>query len=243
MRVRVPPAGRDSRATLAARVVDQGPAHDVMVLRSRPVAAAHRLATPPVIDGRLDEWPGAPAFRLGGDVPDTVRVEKGYGGAADCAAEVRLGWDASALYLAVSVTDNAPSQTQTGATMWQGDCLQLAFRNGPPNPASGYEGSEHEVGLSLGPNGPEAFQWMPGGVACAGAAVAVTREGTVTRYEAAIPWSALGVKDMRAGRRLAWSMTVNDNDGEGFRGWLEWTPGICGSKDSSAFGWFEAVEP
>jgi hypothetical protein len=71
----------------------------------------------------------------------------------------------------------------------------------------------------------------------------VAREGAITRYEAAIPWSALGVTGMQAGRRLAWSMTVNDNDGEGFRGWLEWTPGVCGDKDSAAFGWFEAAAP
>jgi hypothetical protein len=38
-------------------------------------------------------------------------------------------------------------------------------------------------------------------------------------------------------------MTVNDNDGDGFRGWLEWTPGVCGGKDSSAFGWLTLTAP
>jgi hypothetical protein len=71
------------------------------------------------------------------------------------------------------------------------------------------------------------------------AKLVVTRTGDTTVYEAAIPWSALGIKDPRTGKRVSWSTTVNDNDGEGFRGWLEWTPGVCGGKDSSAFGWLE----
>ena len=71
----------------------------------------------------------------------------------------------------------------------------------------------------------------------------MVRDDVATVYEAALPWTALGVEGMRQGRRLAWSLTVNDNDGNGFRGWLEWTPGVCGGKDSSAFGWLEAAQP
>jgi hypothetical protein len=243
LRVRVPPADRDRRVTLAPRVVEPAPTHDVLVLRSRPVATARSLEQAPVIDGDLDEWTGEPALRLGGAATDSVRIEKDYGGAEDCSAEVRLGWDATTLYLAIAVTDNLHFQSESGFQLWRGDCIQLAFREGPPNAAAGYDGSEYEIGLSLGPNGPEVFQWMPGACACPQARLAVRREGSVTRYEAAVPWTALGVKPMRPGRRLAWSMTVNDNDGEGFRGWLEWTPGICGDKDSAAFGWFEAGQP
>ena len=53
---------------------------------------------------------------------------------------------------------------------------------------------------------------------------------------AALPWAALGPWRPAAGATVGWSFTVNDADGEGFRGWLEWTPGICGSKDAAAFG-------
>lgn len=242
LRVRVPPAAHESRATVRARVVEDGPAQEVQVLKSRPVAAAPQAGSPPAIDGRFDDWPqDSVVARLGAPAADTVRIEKDYAGAADCSADVRAQWDAANLYLAVAVTDNAQHQSESGFQLWQGDCIQLAFRNGPPNPATGYEGTERELGLTLGPKGPEAFEWMPAAAPCAGVQLAVVREGSVTRYEAAIPWTALGVRDMRSGRRLAWSMTVNDNDGDGFRGWLEWTPGVCGAKDSSAFGWFEAI--
>lgn len=242
-RVRVPPADRDGQATVSARVVEPAPSAELTVLRSRPVARALRRDVPPVLDGRFDDWSGEPALRLGEGGSGSVRIEKEYTGPGDCSAEVYLGWDPEMLYLAAAVTDNSHAQTETGPGLWQGDCLQLAFRPGPPNPGSGYDGTEAEVGLTLGPGGPEVFRWMPAPGPCPGARLAVVREDSVTRYEAAIPWAALGVRPMQAGRRLAWSMTVNDNDGTGFQGWLEWTPGICGGKDSSAFGWFEAVEP
>jgi len=243
LRVRVPPAAQESRVTLQARVVEGGTAHDVQVLKSRPVAAAPRAAKPPVIDGRFTEWSGGPLLRLGAPAGDTVRIEKDYGGPADCSAEVRAQWDEANLYLAIAVTDNVQFQEEGGFQLWRGDCLQLAFRNGPPNRSSGYDGTEREIGLTLAPQGPLAFEWMPAAAPCRDVRLSVVRDGTVTRYEAAIPWTALGVQDMRPARRLAWSMTVNDNDGAGFRGWLEWTPGVCGDKDSSAFGWFEAVAP
>jgi hypothetical protein len=243
LKVRVPPASADQQASFKARVVEEGTRHDLLVLKSRPLASARRWATPPTLDGSLTEWSGEPTLHLGAPAAETVKIATGYGGAADCSADVWVGWDESALYLAVAVTDDVQRQDESGFQLWRGDCIQLAFRNGPPNPTSGYEGSETEVGLTLGPQGPVVFQWMPGAAPCTEARLAVRREGTVTRYEAAIPWSTLGVTGMRVGRRLAWSMTVNDNDGEGFRGWLEWTPGVCGSKDSSAFGWFEAAAP
>lgn len=243
LRVRLPAASQSTQASLQVRLVEAASAHEVQVLASRPLALARRAAAPPVIDGRLDEWTLEPSLLLGGDAADTVRITDAYGGAEDCAAAVRLQWDDQALYLGVTVTDNVHHQTETGPLVWRGDAIQLAFRNGPPAAAAGYDGTEYELGLTLGPQGPEVFAWMPEQRLRTDIPLAVVRTGTETCYEAAIPWSALGVTGLRAGRRLAWSMTVNDHDGEGFRGWLEWTPGICGNKDASAFGWFEAVEP
>jgi len=37
------------------------------------------------------------------------------------------------------------------------------------------------------------------------------------------------------GERLAFSFLVNDNDGTGRKGWIEWTPGIGASKDPTRF--------
>jgi hypothetical protein len=236
-----PKSGDMRSERLAARFVRDAAVQPVTVLPARPEVSAPFLATPPVIDGTLTEW-GAPVIELGGDATHTVKIAKDYGGADDCSGTVRVGWDNGHFYLAAEVRDNAFFQAESGAQLWQGDCIQLAFRSGMPNPRPEFDGTEYEVGLTQGPNGPVMFQWMPAAQPVDGGKLAVVREGTVTRYEAAVPWSALGVARPVPSLSLTWSLTVNDNDGDGFRGWLEWTPGVCGGKNSSAFGWLRLVQ-
>ena len=235
---RTPRTKADNQVTLSAFFAENSTPVSLLLRKSRPIAKAAKIAKPPVIDGRLDDWTSEVQVRLGG-AAGGVQIKKDYGDEADCAATYRMAWDRDFLYLAIEVTDNAFFQDQEGFTIWQGDCIQLAFRAGAPNPKQGYDGSEFEVGLTKSPNGPVMFQWAPGAAAVKDGKFAVVRGPSATVYEAAIPWSALGVKAPSSGKRVAWSTTVNDNDGEGFRGWLEWTPGVCGGKDSSAFGWLE----
>jgi hypothetical protein len=239
----VPPMQSTQTVHLAARIVEHAAEAQVTVKKSRPRAEAVFLSAPAKIDGDLAEYADAPEIVLGADRPDTVKISKDYGGADDCQASVRLAWDKDNLYLAATVRDNALYQDESGFQIWRGDCIQLAFRNGPPNRDTGFDGSEHEVGLTLAPDGPLMFQWMPGERPVENGSLAVVRTAGRTVYESAIPWSALGITGARSGRRISWSMTVNDNDGDGFRGWLEWTPGVCGGKDSSAFGWLTLTAP
>jgi len=51
-----------------------------------------------------------------------------------------------------------------------------------------------------------------------------------------VPWAALPGVNHTPGAVNAFSMTVNEADGDTFGGWLQWTPGICGGKDASQFG-------
>ena len=104
---------------------------------------------------------------------------------------------------------------------------------------AGYDGREREFGLALASDGqPLVYQWM-GGLANARldtAPVRITRDGDTTRYRAALPWSAMLLKPPRPGETITFSFTVNDNDSDHLRGWLEWSSGVCGGKDSSRFG-------
>ena len=240
LRCRAPVSQSTTQRTLSACFVEQAAERTVTVRKSRPRIDCAHFTQPPQVDGDLREWAERAALELGG-AGDSVKVEKDYGGREDCSARVMVGWDAQRFYLAAEVTDDVPYQQEDGYQMWQGDCIQLAFRDGPPNREAGYDGTEFEVGLTRAPNGPLVFQWMPAGEPLSDGKLAVVRQDNVTRYEAAVPWTALGVATPGAGKRISWSLTVNDNDGEGFRGWLEWTPGVCGSKDSSEFGWLTLV--
>ncbi|MBT4815726.1 MAG: hypothetical protein HON70_08515, partial [Lentisphaerae bacterium] len=238
LKCRVPDTSAASVARIDARILEQAGSTSVNVLKSRPRTTAKHATALPKIDGILQDWPAEPALTLDPAQPDCVKISEGYKGAADCSARLRFAWSKTHLFVAAEVRDDVHHQEEKEFQIWRGDCIQLAFRQGPPNPKTGYDGTEFEVGLTQGPDGKAVlFQWAPGARALTDGQLAVVQAKGTTVYEAAIPWTALGVTNVRPGSRTSWSMTINDNDGEGFRGWLEWTPGVCGAKDSSAFGW------
>ena len=67
--------------------------------------------------------------------------------------------------------------------------------------------------------------------------LAVVNKGTKTYYEARIPWTTLLKSGLQptAGQEMAFSYLINDNDGEGRRGWIEYTSGIGETKNTELF--------
>jgi hypothetical protein len=61
-------------------------------------------------------------------------------------------------------------------------------------------------------------------------------------YEVALPFCDLTNLEGDDGERFGLSFLVNDDDGAGREGWLEWTVGIGAGKDPSAFGQATLVE-
>ena len=57
----------------------------------------------------------------------------------------------------------------------------------------------------------------------------------VTTYEVVIPWSTLGFQGSPKGKCMGFNVLVNDDDGKGRRGWINWAPGIGEWKDPSLF--------
>lgn len=66
----------------------------------------------------------------------------------------------------------------------------------------------------------------------------ITRRNGKTIYEIAIPWTELFGDDYVLDKNtvFGYSMLVNDNDGKGRRGWIEYNSGIGAQKDSTLFG-------
>ena len=94
-----------------------------------------------------------------------------------------------------------------------------------------------EFAISADDKGPYIYSW------CAKAAglqpnpkIAITGGDGEIIYEAAIPWEDLKIPKPLSGKMLGLSFVVADNDGDGLRGWLEWTPGIFNFKDASEYG-------
>ena len=64
-----------------------------------------------------------------------------------------------------------------------------------------------------------------------GAEVAVRREGTVTRYEAKIPFGSFGLSDKALADGIRFNVFVKEDDGKGSDGWMEFLPGMTERND------------
>jgi hypothetical protein len=191
---------------------------------ARPVLEAPRREDG-APDGDLAEWGDEGCALLTGFDALTGRPE----GTADLSARACAAWSPAALWLAVEVVDDRHQNDEPPQTRWDGDSLQLALDvAGDAVAGAGYDEDDIEWTLALS-NGESALavEAGPG----QGAAGAVRREGDRTRYELRVPLEGLA-----AGRALRGSFLLNEDDGQGREGWLEWTPGIGRAKEPWRFG-------
>jgi trimeric autotransporter adhesin len=188
---------------------------------------------PITVDGALDDLTGATAIDLDTQGTRTLSPD---GGAADLGGTVWLTYDEKNLYLSAKITDDVHAQFSTGNLTWNGDSIQLGVSNGAPGEQ---KPAFSELTMALTSNGPELWRGSalldaPGPVD--GAKVDITRDETakVTDYEVAVPWARLdGIQP--SDRILSASLVVNDNDGNGRKGFIEWGQGIATSKDDGLF--------
>jgi len=235
----------------------------------RPQAISYFFKDAPAIDGNINEWiKMAPSIVLDGTKKTQVKIGSDYQtaaektgvnnanldlaakeardkaaqyqGAADLSMKLYSGWDDENFYFAAKVFDDVFFQQNTNELMWNGDGMQFAFHFGKPNPAKNYDGTETSMTVALTRQGPVVWQSNPDKGVCKTATLSVIRNETeeTTIYEGRIPWKKIGLKDVNT--PITWSVTINDRDGKNDAlGWMEWTPGIGGKKDSSSFGWLK----
>jgi hypothetical protein len=183
---------------------------------------------PVVKNGQADHWSGLEAMGLPAD--NSQVYVTGWGGASDLSAKVKFAYDEENFYARFEVKDQV-HRGITGSSMWSGDSIQMAFS------ADG-AAYETEYGLGLTESVPEVWRWAAGNAQLGKETVALTaarnEAAQTTVYEAAFPWKAL-FKEKPADS-FQFTYLINDNDGSGRRGWLQWTNGIGLGKDSAQFG-------
>lgn len=187
---------------------------------------AVRMPKTPVIDGDLSDWAGIPVVTLKGK-EFCVRSKEYFDPGLN--AKLRYSWDKSALYIAAEVEDRTFIQEYDGFMTWKGDCLQLAF-NMDPGKTEETTGNVLadtgtvkrricEIDFALTKKGPEAFRTSTFDIkkfpvdllTKQQLQLAVTRQGDMTVYEAAIPWGTLGLTGTPAsGEFIGTAITVND---------------------------------
>jgi hypothetical protein len=240
------PTGRGGEVAfeLSARLFD-GESEERTTRTIRYLVAAAR-PEPFVADGQLDDWDAVTPVEIG-RTPDQ-REFVDWGGPEDCAARWWCACDARALYFAAEVRDDRHHQPDDGRTadaLWRNDSIQIGLDvAGDAQLVSNvpqYDGvNDVELGLGLAPSGPVVYAWenprhRTGLLELADCAIVRDEQAKATRYEAAIPWPVLGAEDAPREQWMGLNVLVNDNDGEGRRGWLQWAPGIGHTKDAGQF--------
>ena len=182
------------------------------------------------IDGNLSDWAGVPVwkdikFETGNPGGGPEKSFEPWGGGTwsgpdDHTVAFMYAWDADALYLGISVTDDYHNAPPDG---WNGDAVQLALE-GTGTREKGLDLILYNV--ALGADGKLIQENQePSGTGLGAGDVAIVREGNKTNYE--VRFSAAQHGAMVEGRSAGASICVNDGDegGQaGQKGWGGWYP-------------------
>ncbi len=215
----------DNRLTFQASFRDQaGNAAETNAVLSEMVA----VYGSPRMDGDSADWARARFLHM-----DTADYAVGLVPWMDWNLSARFAtmWDEQYFYFLGIVTDNVFHQDREGSLMWEGDGFQIGFDAVHARERVESGKGQHLFGLARTNRGDETWSWptAPGekdeGAGDIRFAFQKRNDGTFV-YEAAIPWTRLEPIHPRNGAQFGFTILLNDNDGGGRRGWMEWTPGI-----------------
>ncbi|MFZ2654282.1 MAG: sugar-binding protein [Victivallales bacterium] len=185
-----------------------------------------KSSNPIAVDGSLLDWADAVPVYCDKDEQKNLPL---FTGANDLAVKAYLMWDDTYLYFAVDVDDDKYCQNETKSSVWLGDSVQCIF-DVPETEKIPF--SEYEIAMTK--KGPSIYAASGAPVEDIKLAISKKEGSEGFTYEMAIPWKTLKINPAE-GKELGFTFLVNDNDGNGREGWIEWTPGIAVSKDPSTF--------
>lgn len=165
---------------------------------------------------------------------DPTKTHMVWRDTTDLSANVTLDVRDDKLLLSVNVRDDKHVQPGTGGNVWQGDNVQIAMM------IPGQQGM-WEFGLThLANSQPEVFTWSaPRNFRETELTPQISlhtrREKTFTVYQASIPLKALGMNAQSVRDGFRFNLLVNDNDGDGRKGWIHIAPGIGLNKNPDRF--------
>lgn len=178
------------------------------------------------VDGSLADWQPYAELRL---PADSAQIQmSGWAGPEDVSASVYMAYDNDYFYWAAKVTDNVHAPV-AGSTMWRGDSIQFAFSRG-----AAY-GPEYGINYMDGAAHIWRFSEGKAQAGADGITAAAVQQGNEITYEVRMPWNTI-YSSRPAADVLPFTLLINDNDGSGRRGWVEWTAGIGKAKSPSSHG-------
>ena len=180
------------------------------------------------------------------DASRIVNIED-WKGDRDLSGDFSMLWDEEYFYFYAVVTDEDFYTVTPASNLWNGDSVQFGVYHDTENAlVNGTAGRKfEEIGLAVLEGKPVAYRFVsqsgetPIGEIEKGDNFdfACKREGNVQTYELKLKWSELFGYEFtpKIGDMLGFSVLLNDNDGAGRRGWMEYGSGIGTSKDVNKF--------
>lgn len=179
---------------------------------------------PPVIDGVIekDEWNLQSVMNMN-DPKQYVKLgsKTVYGGLEDLSAKVYTAWDYENFYFAAEVTDDSWNEMEGTDLLWASDGIQFGIA---PTKSTvqltqvdiGKLHDQFQVLVEIAAN--QANQGL-----VEDAELEIKRNGNVTTYELRMPWKKIFFDGftVRKNTKIAFSMLINDNDGQGRKGYME----------------------
>lgn len=178
----------------------------------------------PVIDGVIDkdEWNLKTMMKMN-DTNKYIKLSNTppYSGLNDLSAKVYTAWDYDNFYLAAEVTDDSWNEMEGTDLLWASDGIQIGMA---PSKSTaqltqfdiGKLHDELKVLVEIAAN--PANQGL-----AQDAELEIKRVGNVTTYELRMPWKEIFFDgfNVRRNSKIAFSMMINDNDGQGRKGYME----------------------
>ena len=250
--------GKSTDLTLNARLADAPgtKTNGTVTVSLRPTSTngpAMDAQLPYVIASAIPKLPDAPANELPDGAGLVLKTESvnsivnlysaepnpimHWNGPDDLSAVGQVAYTADGLVLRVVAKDDTHVQKNHGSDIWRSDSIQFAIRTDDSRP------QYFEAGLALGDDGkPQGWIYsVPGGSSLALGAMEnqaitydVKREGKQTIYSVHVPWKALGISGPPA-NGLRMNYLINDDDGQGRKGWVQLSDGIGKAKNPNLF--------
>ena len=226
------------------------PAGESIIKKSVPldftvVVKADKELSTEEFDGDISDWSNAYPTYV--NVPADPKSKSSWQ-SADIAARVFTKWDDEYFYLLADIYDDIQNQLQHGASIYNGDSIQIAIDALNNKSASAYDSDDYEYGFALTQTGEETYAWHTASVNEDGikpgnwSRVLRDEERKNTRYLIKIPKSDLAPMEFKEGSVIGFNYVINDANLVGTREtWFELTWGIGTRKDPASFHNWELV--
>jgi hypothetical protein len=164
-----------------------------------------------------------------------------YRGADDLSCRTEVRYDVQNLYLKFIVTDNVFHPVAKDERNWDGDSIQLSFSQLKRGQAINSDYTDYMLSLvngqvSLKRKGNLDAQYTNKTMT----KLKIERKGNQTVYDFTVPYSEINVvyEDLQSGSApIGLTYIINDNDGKGRKGWLNWGEGIGRNREMTMYGW------